>query len=503
MGSSASVSLLQPLPFDPHSFPKLGVKLSFLNDFILLECGGRENLQNLTTTEVCERFIKPITQTTQSSYCDLLQHLNHPSVGEANVFISHAWKFQFLDVVDSLSYHFRDRLNSNNSNEDEVIIWIDIFSNNQHKAVDLDFNYWATTFMLAIQKFSHTVMILSPWNDPIPLTRAWCLWELYCTVNTHSKFDIAMTKESYKQFVRDILNDADGEINKMLATIDVERSQCFYQSDQERIFDVIKKDVGFSQLNSLVFERLRNWVIETFENKLKDPDVSRDPRYLNATATLYANQGIYDKAEIFYEKCLKLSIEVLGDSHPDLLNTMNNLALLYHNQGKYNQSQVLFEECYRLKRELLGDKHPDTLTTMNGLAVLYYHQRKFYESEQLYTQCLSLRRNILGNNHPNTLTSMNNLAVLYKTEGRYRESEELYVECYQLNREILGPNHPHTLNIMNNLAALYKVQGKYEESKCLYEECYRLSKEILGEKHPNTFTIMNALNKLYLLKNFH
>jgi len=201
MGSSVSISissLQDPLPFNSLLFPKLGVRLCYLNDFIS-QCGGREVLEGLTTTEVCERFVKPLTEKTQSSYCDLLHHINHPSVGEAKVFISHAWKFQFLDVVDSLVNHFKD----NNDNSDniieinkEIIIWFDLFSNNQHKAVDLDFNYWSTTFKEAIEKFGRTVMVLSPWNDPVPLTRAWCLWELYCTVITNSTFEIAMTNES-------------------------------------------------------------------------------------------------------------------------------------------------------------------------------------------------------------------------------------------------------------------------------------------------------------------
>jgi len=78
------------------------------------------------------------------------------------------------------------------------VIWFDLFSNNQHKAIDLDFDYWSTTFQSAIQSFGHTVMVFAPWDDPIPLTRAWCLWELYCTVQTSSRFDIAMTTSAHR-----------------------------------------------------------------------------------------------------------------------------------------------------------------------------------------------------------------------------------------------------------------------------------------------------------------
>jgi hypothetical protein len=93
-GMGAAASILEPLPFDPHTFPRYGVMLSYLDEF-LEECGGRSALRNLTTTEVCERFIKRVTLSSESSYCEFLRELKHKAVGEAEVFISHAWKYKF------------------------------------------------------------------------------------------------------------------------------------------------------------------------------------------------------------------------------------------------------------------------------------------------------------------------------------------------------------------------------------------------------------------------
>jgi hypothetical protein len=84
----------------------------------------------VTTTDVCESIVKPLTAASQCSYCDVLGSTSKP----AQVFISHAWKFKFLDVVDALLHHFRD--------SPDTIIWFDLFSNNQHKAMDLDFDWW-------------------------------------------------------------------------------------------------------------------------------------------------------------------------------------------------------------------------------------------------------------------------------------------------------------------------------------------------------------------------
>lgn len=36
------------------------------------------------------------------------------------------------------------------------------------------FDWWTTTFRTAVQRVGRTLLVLAPWNDPIPLTRAWC-----------------------------------------------------------------------------------------------------------------------------------------------------------------------------------------------------------------------------------------------------------------------------------------------------------------------------------------
>jgi hypothetical protein len=46
MGAAASA--LPPLPFDSNTFPRYGVRLSYLEQF-LEECGGRSALNDLTT----------------------------------------------------------------------------------------------------------------------------------------------------------------------------------------------------------------------------------------------------------------------------------------------------------------------------------------------------------------------------------------------------------------------------------------------------------------------
>ncbi len=101
---------------------KLGIKLQFLIDWSKQQAFTI----NITTREVCENFIKPVTEVKQLSYCEqlLLSRDTAEFVGDPSAFLSHAWDYRFLEVLEALTSYFTD--------EEDVIIWFDIFSNNQH-----------------------------------------------------------------------------------------------------------------------------------------------------------------------------------------------------------------------------------------------------------------------------------------------------------------------------------------------------------------------------------
>jgi hypothetical protein len=62
---------------------------------------------------------------------------------------------------------------------------------------------------------------------------------------------------------------------------------------------------------------------------------------------------------------------MLGDNHPDILDTMNNLANTYSEQGKYAQAEVLYKQCLDTRRIVLGDNHPHTLSTIKADPLLF------------------------------------------------------------------------------------------------------------------------------------
>ena len=64
-----------------------------------------------------------------------------------------------------------------------------------------------------------------------------------------------------------------------------------------------------------------------------------------------------------------------------------------------------------MRQQLLGDNHPHVATSLNNLAGLYDSQGRYTEAEPLYLEAIKIATQVLGKNHPHTQTIMEN----YKT----------------------------------------------------------------------------------------
>ena len=85
-------------------------------------------------------------------------------------------------------------------------------------------------------------------------------------------------------------------------------------------------------------------------------------------AVVYRKQGKYDEALAMYEKDLSIKLKKLGDDHPSVADTYNNMAIVYDNQGKYDEALAMYEKALSIRLKKLGDDHPSVADTYNNMA---------------------------------------------------------------------------------------------------------------------------------------
>jgi len=198
-----------------------------------------------------------------------------------------------------------------------------------------------------------------------------------------------------------------------------------------------------------------------------------------------------------FERTVTDAERVLGESHPDTLQSRNNLAYAYQAVGRVGEAIPLFERTLADRDRVLGESHPDTIESRNNLAYAYRKTGREGEAIPLYERTLADCDRVLGESHPDTLISRNNLAYAYQTVGRLGEAIPLYERTLAEVERVLGESHPDTLISRNNLAAAYKAAGRLGEAIPLSERTLADAERVLGADHPNAQTFRDNLAAAY------
>lgn len=217
---------------------------------------------------------------------------------------------------------------------------------------------------------------------------------------------------------------------------------------------------------------------------------------LNNLATVYSNQGRYSEAESLFRQALELNA-LLDENLPDVAIGLNNLAQLYCDQGNYSEAEPLYEEALELYRRLQEEISLPATKILNNLAQLYYHQGRYSEAEPMYKEVIVQQQCLLEENDPDVATSANNLARVYLDQGRYTEAEPLFRKVLTLQKQVLGDDHPNMAGSLSNLALLYLYQGRYSKAEPLFQKILDVRQRLFGEEHRDIASSLHDLALLY------
>ena len=77
-------------------------------------------------------------------------------------------------------------------------------------------------------------------------------------------------------------------------------------------------------------------------------------------ANVYDNQCKLDLALEYYAKALEIIIAALGEKHPSIGDTLENIGLVHISRGDYSAALLLFEKTLEIRLRFLGESHSQT-----------------------------------------------------------------------------------------------------------------------------------------------
>eukprot|EP00298_Acanthocystis_sp_HF-20_P017118 c21670_g1_i1.p1 GENE.c21670_g1_i1~~c21670_g1_i1.p1 ORF type:complete len:777 (+),score=247.00 c21670_g1_i1:165-2495(+) len=537
---------------DSLSFPFLGVRLSVLQDIL----NHQSFNANMKTSDVCSNIIKPSTQELQCSYSELIQiqqldQNTNQKVGPANIFVSHAWQSKFEDTVKSLEVFINDSNNKTKLNQDTAYFWFDFTCINQHDG-PINHHEWLDTILLSgIKVIGRVILILPGWDNPIPLERSWCLWEIYCATISQSTTTISFSFPPYQvnRFINGLLNNFDSLIDHLQSKVDVVNSETFIENDKLMILSAVERTQGVHKFNQLINERIKSMVLsygldvlkkkkqvdfvdESNQNKilfsklyhkiglllrdqgkLKDAETallsslqlyeSVDSNHSDIYSILhdlaYCNQlqKKFEESKNHYKRLLFMQQKNFGSEHSSVATTWFNLALVTSDSGSFDESELFFSNALVIREKLFGPNHEDVVSVLKNFGKLYKKQGDFQSAEVYLQRVHEIEERMFGADDLRVASALNELGLLQYDQGKYEECEPLFKRALEIRVRELDSDHQDIASSLNLVAMLLSNQGKYEEAEPLYKNALRIFEKVYGFTHCEVATVLNNIAELY------
>ncbi|CAK9050315.1 Nephrocystin-3 [Durusdinium trenchii] len=444
---------------------------------------------------VCAFFVLPLTRDTGVFYLDLVD----PSeVGKRfqGSFVSQARRTNFSGLVQGLRRQFQGQDASN------VFVWLDIFSANQplltRRDDKLQARMEALTFGLhrAIDRFDQTVIYWDDLFDPVPLTRAWCVWELYGAVKGDHDVQIVFDDAGHSA-VEDALfqgpvspTQNSKDLFELLNRLTPRSMDCHSPEDLRMITKAVEQlPGGFGALKGAVTRNLTRWLVFQVEGVVKrfeDVDDDLEVAWMLVRAGNFLRQAVGElKAASSYLKRARTIFEAMGDQ-AGLATALDAIGNVLLDERRYAQAEQQYQDALELRRKELGPDHHQVGETINNLGVALLNEGRFDEALETFDQAKAIYGGDSDSRQVELASTLNNIAIAMRKKGDLLGARRNYEEALAIKRAELGARHVEVALSLYNLSLLAQEQGDLSTALDFAQQALAIFVEVVGAEHDHT-----------------
>lgn len=469
--------------------PLRGLTLCAMRAFIF-QHGGPSAFGGLSTGDVKSKFLLPCTSRMRCSYAALLSMQESPEVGRANAFISHAYFYEFLDVLEAVEVW-----ESRQGGGGRHFYYFDLFVVNQHgQGSKVPFQVLRNEFGQGVVGAGRTLLVLD--DSASAMRRLWCVFEVAVTCAEGIPFEVLMTRRHEAAFRVQLVQGYDVVLARTL-NVDVELADAKEASDADNIRAVVRNGQGFLRTNQLVLGAMTQWMHAQGMAALADmPLVERGQSDLifNLVGML-KEQGRHGEALPLQEEIFSAHCAALGESDAQTLSCLSNLGLLLKDLGRHAEAERALRRALEGRQAALPAFHPQILASLINLALVLRESGNAALAEPLITEALEGRRlaartrNAVEGEDPDALACMVYAGMVKQDLGKVEEAELLVRNALKGRRAALPPGHPEVLYTCSALAGILGGAGdatRAAEAAALHEESVKGLRRLFGEGHLST-----------------
>jgi hypothetical protein len=334
---------------------RLGVSLAALEAFAAEHADALP--PDATTADVVARVVKPALSAAgdSGSYAALLwagrcDARGAPFTAPATAFVSHAWGNSFAELCAALAHHLEP-------DRDTAYVWLDVLVVDQNDPVARPHEWWSGTFCALVASMGRTLLVLSPWDDPRALGRAWCLWEVLSTLTAEdARLELLMPPSEHAACVARLEERWPAALEAM-DRLDVARATAFHAHDADMIHAAVEAAMGAGDVNALLVTRLREWLLQLVRNEHEARGRAASSPLAGVLTKLLILTGQRPEAEEWLRAVTAWRDETDGQDAPTALDAAIELAnfLAYDTVPKRAEAEATARRVLMMARPLVAD----------------------------------------------------------------------------------------------------------------------------------------------------
>ena len=214
---------------------------------------------------------------------------------------------------------------------------------------------------------------------------------------------------------------------------------------------------------------------------------STNTEWLWDIAKLYNDYiGDYNQALEYCNRVSKIDERVLGENHPDLAITYNNIGTVYNSKGDYDTALQYYDKALKIRERVLGENHPALATTYCNIGNAYDNRGDDDTALEYLDKAMKIDERVLGENHPDLAVTYCNIGGVYYDKGDYDAALQYYDKARKIYENVLDENHPYLATIYNNIGVAYNNKGDYIEALKYLNMALRIYESKFGAEDKRT-----------------
>jgi tetratricopeptide (TPR) repeat protein len=225
-------------------------------------------------------------------------------------------------------------------------------------------------------------------------------------------------------------------------------------------------------------------------------------------ARLFTNIGLIlmdqkksDEALKILERSLAVRKRLLGDTHPHVAVSLNDIGICHSQAGRYEEALPLLQEAMQVRVAVFGESHPLVASSLGNIGNVYWRQGDVETSLEYHQRSLGIKEKHFGADHVATAKSHTAIGTLYLKLEQWPKAEASLRSALDIFNEKLKPDHADVARVLGRLGYVLFRQARYAEAAPLLEKELAILEKQRGRSHPSLVSTLRDLGEAHLALN--